>query len=216
MSNNPTINELQNATNLSENDYLVIEQDCTKKITLGDLVNEVSKISGIAGLEERVNEANSKANELSSKVAEVFQSVSNNKTLIASAVADLNLDLASDVSLKEIINKIHEKVIISDDLIIENDKYYYIEDNRLVVTGYGEVNVNLSDNTLTLSIDSVIPENHTVIVSDGITRKEFEFTNITDSLNVNCEIPESMTDKTLYITIKVRNTTIGTVFNKGL
>lgn len=216
MSNNPTINELQNATNLSENDYLVIEQDCTKKITLGDLVNEVSKISGIAGLEERVNEANSKANELSSKVAEVFQSVSNNKTLIASAVADLNLDLASDVSLKEIINKIHEKVIISDDLIIENDKYYYIEDNRLVVTGYGEVNVNLSDNTLTLSIDSVIPENHTVIVSDGITRKEFEFTNITDSLNANCEIPESMTDKTLYITIKVRNTTIGTVFNKGL
>ena len=216
MSNNPTNNELQNATNLSENDYLVIEQDCTKKITLGDLVNEVSKISGIAGLEERVNEANSKANELSSKVAEVFQSVSNNKTLIASAVADLNLDLASDVSLKEIINKIHEKVIISDDLIIENDKYYYIEDNRLVVTGYGEVNVNLSDNTLTLSIDSVIPENHTVIVSDGITRKEFEFDNITDSLNANCEIPEVMTDKTLYITIKVRNTTIGTVFNKGL
>lgn len=216
MSNNPTINELQNATNLSENDYLVIEQDCTKKITLGDLVNEVSKISGITGLEERVNEANSKANELSSKVAEVFQSVSNNKTLIASAVADLNLDLASDVSLKEIINKIHEKVIISDDLIIENDKYYYIEDNRLVVTGYGEVNVNLSDNTLTLSIDSVIPENHTVIVSDGITRKEFEFDNITDSLNANCEIPEVMTDKTLYITIKVRNTTIGTVFNKGL
>lgn len=216
MSNNPTINELQNATNLSENDYLVIEQDCTKKITLGDLVNEVSKISGIAGLEERVNEANSKANELSSKVAEVFQSVSNNKTLIASAVADLNLDLASDVSLKEIINKIHEKVIISDDLIIENDKYYYIEDNRLVVTGYGEVNVNLSDNILNLSIDSVIPENHTVIVSDGITRKEFEFDNITDSLNANCEIPEVMTDKTLYITIKVRNTTIGTVFNKGL
>lgn len=216
MSNNPTINELQNATNLSENDYLVIEQDYTKKITLGDLVNEVSKISGIAGLEERINEANSKANELTSKVAEVFQSVSNNKTLIASAVADLDLDLASDVSLQEIINKIHEKVIISDDLIIENDKYYYIEDNRLVATGYGEVNVNLSDNILNLSINSVIPENHTVIVSDGITRKEFEFDNITDSLNANCEIPEVMTNKTLYITIKVRNTTIGTVFNKGL
>lgn len=216
MSNNPTINELQNATVLSTSDYLVVEQDSTKKITLGDLVNEVSKVSGISNLEERINTANNKASELTSKVAEVFQSVSNDKKLIVSAVADMNLNITNDNSFQEIINKIHKNIIVSDEFIIENDTFYYLNNNTVKATGYNEINVSLNDNSVNVSINNVINCNHTIIISDGVTRKEFEIQNNNNELNANCEIPEEMTDKTLYITIKFENSIIGTILNKSL
>lgn len=101
------ISDLPQVTTLKDADILpIVSADKTSKVTYGDIKTQINNDLALSDMQNNIGELQDDIGELQDDMKEVFQSVSDGKKIVASAITDKGVETPNDATFQTMADNI--------------------------------------------------------------------------------------------------------------